>query len=329
MRRRDLLWTPAVAALAGCSRKESGALRPLQVGVSNHSGMSSFYLALERGYFRAAGLDAKPQVVIKTSEAVALLAAGRLDAALMAVLPPVFNVISRGADVRIVLGRDSVNPNCGDAGAIYARRSAFPNGTSDPRQWGGKKFWNGFRAGLGEYLLDAMLSSAGLDPKQTPRVELDVTEAVAALSSGAIDAMINSNNLPMNFGVRPGIVREDAGAKVVAGLQITHIVFGSGLVREDPAVGGAFLACCLRGLREFQAGATPQFLRDLVATQGRDAGVITACRDYSTPDGSIDMKSIRSLIEWSVARGYTPAAPPFEKCVDTRFWEIARKVANH
>jgi ABC-type nitrate/sulfonate/bicarbonate transport system substrate-binding protein len=316
-----------MAGLAACTRKGSSARRPLLIGVANYSGMSPFYVALERGYFRAAGLQVQPQLSNRPTELMPLLTSGRLDATLAIVQPSVINAIARGSEVRIVFGRDVVAPSCGDAGVVHARKAAFPHGTSDLREWGGKKFYNGGLAGVGEFLLDTALKSAGLDPKLTPRVPLGVPEAVAALKSGAIDAIFNGNNLAMNFPFGPGVVREDAGAKALAGLQISHILFGAGFLRADPAIGGAFLACCLRGLREFQAGATPQFLRDLVASQGRDPSVLTACRDYDTPDGSIDMKSIQAYLDWAVFRGYTPVAPPLEKCVDTRFWEIAHKQA--
>jgi ABC-type nitrate/sulfonate/bicarbonate transport system substrate-binding protein len=290
--------------------------------------MSPFFVALERGYFREAGIDARPQFVVKAPEAVALLSAGRLDAALTSVQTSLLNAVAQGAEVRVVLGRDVVTPSCGDTGAMYARASSFPDGTSDVKKWTGKKFWcGGFAAGLGEFLLDTILRSAGLDPRQTPRAEIGVAEAAAALASGAIDAMVNANNLALNFGARPGIVRETAGATAIAGLQYSHILAGRTLL-GDPSLGGAFLACFLRGLRDFQAGATPQFLRDLVRTQGRDPAVLTECRDYYAPDGRIDLKSLQACSDWAAARGYVASPPPIEKCVDMRHWEIARKTLD-
>ena len=325
MRRRDFCWTPALAALKSCRRKDRGVTRTVHTGVLNFPGMSPFFLALERGHFRSAGLDAQPQFVNSTAQATALLAAGRLDAAITTVSPALFNAVARGAPVRVVLGRDRITPSCGDAGVLYARTASFPRGTSDIRQWNRKRICTGLRMGLGEFLLDTILSGAGLDPRQTPRPDLNSGQAAAALVSGGIDAMLNGNNLPLDFSSHREIVLEDAGAKALTNLQISHILFGEGLVRGDVRMGAAFLSAYLRGLREYLAGATPQFLRDFVAANGRDPSVIAQCRAYSTPDGSVDVQSIRSIADWAVARGYSAPGARAEDVVDTRFWELAHR----
>ena len=287
--------------------------------------MSPFFLALERGYFRGVGLDARPQVVNNSAEAATLLAVGRLDAAFTTVSPALMNAVARGSEVRVVLGRDIVTPVCGDAGALYARKSAFPEGVSDIRRWNGKRIWAGPRMGTGEFMLDLILRRAGLDPMRTPHVSLALAEATAALISGGIDAMLNGNNLPLNLHSHLGIVRETAGSHLLSNLQISHVLFGPGLLKGNIAAGVSFLACYLRAFREYQAGATPQFLRDLVAIQGRDPAVLSYCRNYSVPDGKVDMGSIDLYVDWAVERGYVQQGFKDGTLVDGRFAETAYK----
>lgn len=62
MRRRDLLWRLGLAPLTACRRTRTGPPQVIQFGVQPFPGMSIFYLAMERGYFRGAGLDIRPQV---------------------------------------------------------------------------------------------------------------------------------------------------------------------------------------------------------------------------------------------------------------------------
>ena len=324
MRRRDLALA-AAAALTSCARRPAAARRTISAGVMLAPGTSPLYLALERGYFRDAGLDVQPQMLNSGSQMVTLLAAGRLDAAFIFVAPAMFNAAARGARVRAVLGREFVNPECGDAARLYARTAAFPQGTSDIRLWSGKRIVSGTRAGMGEFVLDSVLSSQGVDPRRTPNPGVSLAEAAAALASGKIDGLLNGTNVNYDFASHPEIVREQAGARAVARLQLSQILFGSGMVAGDVAVGGVFLACYLRGVREFLAGETPQYLKDFIRTNGREAGALHECRSYIAPDGAIDTRSVQAMLDWAILRGYTPPGLSLQTVVDTRFLDIAHK----
>ena len=324
MRRRDLVIPALSGALASCARRQPASARTIQVGVRSILGMSPFYVALERGYFRDAGIDARPQTIERNAETVALLAAGRLDIAITAVEPAFFNAVARGSDVRVVLGRERITQSCGDSGALYARKAAFPRGTADIREWRGKKIAAGQGAGLGEFLLDTILSRARIDPNQTPRPRISPGQAAAALSSGAIDGLLQSSNWSVSLESDSNIVREDAGRASIPGIQTSYILFGPGLLHGEISAGGRFLGCYLRGVRDFERGVTPHFLRNLTALQG-SPGALDRCRRYSTPGGAIDRESIGLFRDWAVNRGYTPAGIEVESLTDDRFLRFAQE----
>ncbi|MBZ5609073.1 MAG: ABC transporter substrate-binding protein [Acidobacteriia bacterium] len=325
MRRRDLLLPAAAAVLSSCARKKSGPLREIRFGAHPFPNMSVFYLALEKGYFRDAGFDVRPQVAATAQIMASLLAAGQVDGACTFASPALFNLASGGATLRIVLGREVVSPACGDAGAIYVRRKSFPKGTSDIRLWEGKRFSTVGRAGLGEFFLDSELSAVGLDPSKTPRTNLGHPEMVAALISGGVDAAMNAGHVPYNFSSHPEIVREDAGLRALTGLQFSYIWFGKGLIESDPKAGAALLAAYLRAGRDFLAGATPQFLKDYAAASNLGANVIDGCRRTFTQNGEVDRKSVARIVQWAIARGYSPATTSADPLIDARYWELAMK----
>ena len=325
MQRRSFCMAALGATLPWRGELRAAGLKTIQVGLSNFPGMSPFYVALERGYFRNAGIDAQPQMLGRNMEIVALLAAGRLDAAINPVGPSLFNVASRGSEVRVVLGRERVTLSCGVCGSLYARKAAFPKGTSSIQEWSGKNIWAGQGAGLGEFLLDTILSRSHVDPKRVQRPRLNQAQAAAALVSGAIDGMLQANNGPLEFPPEAGIVREEAGMKIIAGLQTSHILFGAGLIHGDVTIGSKFLAAYLRGVADFEAGVTPQFLKDMAQSQGNSQTILTQCRRYSTPNGSIDRASIALARDWAVGRGYTEATVTVDSVVDERFLELAKR----
>jgi len=322
VRRREFILAGAAGTLVSC-----GKSRTLQVGVTNYPAASPFYVALERGYFLDAGIDVRPQMLARTGDIIALLAAGRLHAALGAIGPPIFNVAARGSDVRMVLGREMVKLNCGTAGTLYARRSAFPHGTGDIREWSGKTISTGLGAGIGDFLLDTVLRRSGMEPKQVPRSPMNLYQASAALLSGSIDGILNPVNAPLDLGSDAGIVREDAARTVLAGVQLSYILFGPGLLKGEISVGSRFLAAYLRGVKDFEAGVTPQFLRDFAATQGGSGGVLQQCRTFSAPGGAIDRESIGLARDWAISRGYAPAGVSVDSVVDERFLGSLKAVA--
>ncbi len=322
MRRRDLL-APAVLALgAACAKKAPKSARTVRVGVTNYASMSPLYVAMERGFDREAGIVFQPMPITRPGDAVALLASNGLDAALTFLTAPVMNAAAKGTEVRAVLVREIIHPSCGDAGNLYLRAKSVTGDPSDARQWIGKKIWCGQGASLAEYLLDTAIERAGLNAAEVPRPPLNFTQAAAALTSGAIDGILSAGNLAVDFSQHREILRVDAIRKQFIGLQISHIVFGPSLVKGDVALGGAVLSSFLRGVREFQAGATPKFLADLVAAQGK---LTDECRSYFSAGGAIDLKGLQPQVDWAIRRGYVPAGVTAEMLVDSRFLEAARR----
>jgi len=327
MRRRDLLCAAGLAPLAACRRSQTGPLQTIKFGVQPFPGMSVFYLGLERGYFRDAGLDIQTEVLTSGSQVSSALASGQLDAALNSSGPGMFNLVARGGPLRIVMGREVISPVCGDAAVVYARKKVFPEGTGDIRRWIGKHFSTGNKTGLGEYFLDTILTSAGLDPKKIQRTSLSAAEAAAAITSGAIDAVLNATNLRLGLDSRPEIVRETAGATAIDQLQYSYVYFGPRLLAADPAIGASVLRAYLRASREFVTGATPQFLKDYVTSKGLNSSVLQECRSSFTPDGSIETKDLQVAIDWAVSRQYVEKGLSAESVIDRRFWDLARAKA--
>lgn len=327
MRRRDFVWTGTLAALSACAKKPAGGLTAIEFAVGPYPTSAIVYLAVERGYFRDAGFDVHPRVVSGGAQMSAAVAEGRVDAALHYAAPSLFNAVTRGARVRLVMGREVVTSSCGDAAAIYTRNKAFPNGTSDIRQWEGKRFATSTRASMGEFFLDTILARAGLDPKKTPRTYLEHAPAVAAMISGRLDALLNGTSLPIAVDGHPEIGREDAGARAIEPLQYSYICFGSRLLGTGTAMGARLLAAYLRASKDFLAGVTPQFLKDYAASSGLNAGALEGCRTTFTADGTLDMKSLKIALDWGIARGLTDANATAESLADQRCLELARREA--
>src|SRR5690242_5608900 len=80
------------------------------------------YLAVERGYFRAAGVEIEILQMPSTMGAHSQLYSGRIDVLLSGLGVQFLNAVAQGSPVRMVAARDVISKNCGNLGRIYALR---------------------------------------------------------------------------------------------------------------------------------------------------------------------------------------------------------------
>ena len=327
--RRRLLAVAASLSPAwvGCVRERALAVRRIRVSASRQLTMCSLYLAQELGYFRQAGLNVEIQDRGERAQLLPLMIGGEVDVAFLTLNPSFINAVGRGAPVRIVAGREMASPDCGDIGEILGRRQCFRRGFADLRELRGKRVAYGNLGSFTEFCLETQLSAVGLKREELTAISLRRNEAVTALAGGKIDALVAQVGLDNDLAViLPEIVRSSGLASIFPSFQYSFILFGKRLLEGDPADGGAFLVAYLRGARDFLKGKTPAFLEEFARSMRLDADrARRACRNTFTPDGQVDLESLRRYVAWAVQRGYCPGAVDPAQLVDSRFLAEARR----
>ena len=103
-------------------------------------------IASGRGYFADEGLDVSMVTVTTAQDAVALLARGRIDAAMGGASAAFFNAVHRGFKVRMAAGLTYI-PLQGHPTALMARTDLYQGGLHNPQQLRGERI--GIVGGLG------------------------------------------------------------------------------------------------------------------------------------------------------------------------------------
>jgi ABC-type nitrate/sulfonate/bicarbonate transport system substrate-binding protein len=328
MRRRDVLGFTAGLSLAMATRCGGGSktsgLRPLAVSLAERLTLASAYLAEESGYFRDAGFELDI-VRFSNTQVIPLLAGGRVDVAFGGLPASFINAVANDQRTRIVAGREYVNPDCGEAFSLYARREVFGDGPIDAGKLRGKRF--AVRsAGITEYVLDAFLDDSGMSREDVETVDLSVREAILALASGRIDAILDTEFARSAEAVSPQIVKVWRFADARPGYQYSFVLFGQRLL-DDVEAGARFLAAYLKAGQDFLAGKTPRFMLDFAATHGLDVDeTVSQCRDTFAVDGAIDEPSIRKTVAWHARHGRVPKPVEPSALCDTRFVTEANRL---
>ncbi len=317
MRRREFVAAGMITS-AACKSQVESPLREVSVALSEHLTVSSMYLAEESGYVRQAGFQFRP-IRISALQAIPLLASGKLDVILGGVPSQLLNAVARGMMIKVVAGREYVNPSCGEGYALYAHRDAFQGGAIDPRRLKGKRFSVRSR-GITEFILDTFLERHQMKAEDVQRVDLPLKEALAALAGGKIDALFDSEISRSPLAISPSIVRVWRFAEVHPFHQYSFISYGESFLRAGLGPGSRFLAAYLKAAGDFLDGRTPRFMREFAARHGLDAEkTLAECRDTFPRDGAIDLPSIQRAIDWNVRKGYATSPIQAQEIVDSRF----------
>lgn len=327
MQRREFLAIPPALAglgLSGCSApSDTGSVRSLSVSLSDRLSSSPAFLAEERGFFRDAGYELDI-VRLSTIQGIPLLAGGKLDVGFGGLSSPLINAVARGMNIRIVCGREQVNPDCGNTYTLYARREVFEGGPVDVEKLRGRRF-SVRVAGITELVLDTFLDQTGIPEDQVERVDLQLNESLAALASGQIDAMFDIEFESSPLAASPEIVRVWRLADVYPNHQYSFIVFGDSMLSGDPMDGARFLAAYLKGGEEFLAGETPEFMREFARNNNLDMDeTVFGCRETFAADGAIDLPSLQRIIDWNVRKGYATDPMDASQLVDSSYVDQAR-----
>ncbi len=317
MTRRE--WLAVAAASAACAPKETKKSEiTLRVGHVRASQSSApLYLAMERGYFQSEGLKIEPDQAAVTGLHVGALAAGKLDACLVAMSPAIVNAVQQGAPVRLVATRRTASSVCGGWGQLFAKRSAFPGNLKDFRELKGKRVAFTSPGSFSDFALDAILESAGLTRKDVRAVSIKRTESVAALLSDNLDAIMQAGSTKEIPPERRGEFTRLPGAELIyPKAQTLFIAFGERLRGADRAAGLGFLRAFLRASDEFFAAKHPEFTKKWAQEMGDPEAAYPNCPEEVGTGGAVDVASIKLYIDWALRRKHIETAIAPEAVID-------------
>jgi len=322
MRRREMLAVCGAAAL-GCRTRKNVPFRQLKVASHMTLSASSLHLADELGYFQQEGLRIEHVPANSSSEAIVAAAGGQLDVQFTVLNTAFLNAVLRGAQIRIVAGREIARPSCMDMGAICALRRRFPNGLEDLAVLKGKRVASGPSLGFLYFVLDEHLSRAGLSVKDVTTVALGWPENYTALLSGSIDAMVLSDPMPGYRGSEPLVFSRSFG-ELRPNFQYSFIFFGKTMLEGDPEVGRRFLRAYYRGAREFVRGRSPAYMKKFAEHRKINVEALKdVCRESFSLDGAVDRESLHAYSSWAFERSLAPRLAQFHELTDLRFLEKA------
>jgi NitT/TauT family transport system substrate-binding protein len=180
---KRLLGAMLAAAIAGATSADAQSIKFAELGIVADGPV---YIAIEKGYFREAGIDVTLERFNSAAQATAPLSTNQVQVSGGATSAALFNAFARGWSVRIALGRTGDRP--GFSSDTLSVRNDLRDSVKTLQDLKGRKIAiNAPAAGL-QYMVGKMLESAGLTIRDVEVVYMPWPNMGPAFDTKAIDA---------------------------------------------------------------------------------------------------------------------------------------------
>ncbi|HRE48176.1 MAG TPA: ABC transporter substrate-binding protein [Aggregatilineales bacterium] len=258
------------------------------------------FIAAERGYFTAEGIEVELLPIQGGSDSVVQLAAGNFDVAVGGVGAGLLNAAHQGLEFKIVAPMHTERPPLASPLVISSKRVDEIKSVADLK---GKKVSINATGAATEYWVYSALTKAGLTMNDITLTTVGFRDVPAALESGSVDASILGEplvTLQKDAGV-VSVLAED----FVDGITVTYLYMGLPILNDRPAVAEGFVRAYLKALRDLQGEGwlNPESAAIIEKYTNVPAAVaLRANRPYYDPNGVVPAEDIEELQRYFLTR---------------------------
>lgn len=248
MNRRKALLTLAAAATA-LSTPATAANKKIVVGALRFTSHAASFIAVERGYFKDAGLDVELKFFQSAPAMAVAIASGDVDYAVTAMSGGLVSLADKGA-IKIIGGALSEEPGI-DGQKILVSDAAFQAGVTSPAALADKSFGITASGSSFHYMGAKIAAAEGISLKYKPLQK--VGAVIGALKSGQIDA----------WSIVPHIAKPLAGSGAVhmigsvsdylPNYQVTTVFTSAKNASDERDMTAAFLKGFSQGVKDYNA----------------------------------------------------------------------------
>jgi len=324
---------PASSPAAPTATSVAASPPPAVTLTTAHTGSLSnlpTYIAIERGYFTAEGLDIQLEQFRSATDEIAPLGTGQLLIGAGGVSVGLFSAIARGIPLKIVADQAHDPPEFRGTGWLVRKDLLDSGAVKTPADLRGLNIGIAAPGTTQDPELDVLLRQGGLTLDDVTMKQVGYADQVTAFANKSLDATYN-----FEPNVTTMIERDVADMWITSGQLIpnhmpTVNIYSPMLVEKYPDAAKRWMVAYLRGVRDaVRAYAAPSLSDDIVTiiqkySSLQDPQLIRKIKLAPiNPDGYVYEASLRTDIEYFVRSGQLPQAPNLAEIVDSSFVDYA------
>ena len=286
-------------------------------------------IALDRGYFKEAGLNVVIDDIDTSANTMVLLATNKLQIIAGGVSAGYFNAVDKGLPVIIVGDRVST-----PIGHNLMLRPDLKGEITDLRQLKGRIIASNGVGSVSTYETGKMLETAGLRVSDVDIKVLGFNQVAPALANKAVDAALlippfvyeyAEQNLAVPFAQPDKLVQPSP-------MTIAVIMVNTDWAKQNRGALQKYYTAYLRGVRDYcnayHGGAVRKDVIESIVRHGSERNP-KILNDYPWParsaDGRVNVASTLDMQRWYVANKFSTANLPAERLVDMSYADAAVK----
>lgn len=323
-----------MAGSLGFSAAAVQAAESVRIGVIGLLADAGIFVAVEKGYFREAGIDLKLEPFNTSVKMLPPLSTGELDIATGGIAASLFNGIARGLPIVAVADKGSQMKGMGTNAVLLSKAAADRGEVRGVRDLRGKAIALLGPGALSEYQWARVLERDGLTLNDVQPKYMSFPDMTTALATGAVVAGMSSEP-NVTLAVKKGAaVKWMNWADVEPGHQAGVIFYNVDFARKRSEAARGFMVAYVRGIRAMldalrEGGAKKdELVRIMIKhTRLKDPEIYRDVEwGHLNPDGAVYTRSVAAQQDFFVRNGRVEKPVPIEKVVDNSFAEYAVKV---
>ncbi|MGJ5175483.1 ABC transporter substrate-binding protein [Bradyrhizobium oligotrophicum] len=287
----------------------------LRIGVLRLSSSAPVFIALDKGYFREAGLDVELKFFDAAQPIAVATATGDVDVGVTAFTAGLYNLAGKGA-LKIIAGMSRDRPGYPLIG-YFASNKAYEAGLKTPKDIAGRRVAMTQIGSSFHYSLGLLADKYGFKLADVKIVPLQsMANMAAAIKGETVDAALMPVSAARKL-MEEGAVKHLGWVGDETPWQVSGVFAGHKTLANAPVV-TKLLASLQRAEREYHDvvlasvkdgnAAIDDKTKPLLEIIGKYTNlpveqVVGNCA-YIDPDGKLDVKNIDSQIKWLQAQGF-------------------------
>src|SRR5215468_11039500 len=324
---RSIRLTAFGLCLAPCLLAPATAEETVHIGIARSVSNGAELIAIEKGYFREAGIKVEIDDIDTSANTIALLATNRLQIIAGGISAGYFNAIEKDLPVIIIADRVST-----PIGHNLMLRTDLKDKVTGLAQLKGKVIASNGAGSVSTYEVGKMLETAGVaisdvDVKIFPFTQMPVAFANKAIDAGIVIPPFVSQFLEQGHAV--GFAEPDMLVKP-SPMTIAVIMVNTDWAKKHSELLRNYYTAYLRGVRDYCNGYHGAPIKDEIiaalirhGSERRPELLHKYPWPARSPDGRINTASMLDMQDWYIRNGFSRVKLPPERLVDVSYAQSA------
>jgi NitT/TauT family transport system substrate-binding protein len=318
-----------IVALACCLWSAAAAADPVKIGDLGILADAPFYIAIEKGYFAAEGVQVELQRFQSASQATAPLSQNQVQVVGGGVSAGLYNAFARDWPVRIVMARTRDAP--GFSSDTLVIRNDLKSKIKSARDLKGRLIAINTPASVLHYMLAKLMESEGLTIDDVQTISMPWPNMAPAMESKAIDGGTVVEPFAEQFSQKGiSFPFRRAADFMKPPLEVSVMLYSKEWADKNTAQANAFTVAYLKGVRDYYDAMTGGPKRaEVVAicakyTSLKDKALYDKMQwSYMDPNADISLEGLADQQNWYVKQGVVAKKTDIKAMIDKRFIDYA------